>query len=557
MSPLVARRAGALVLAGALTGAVLSPTAASAAAPGGPPTGPSAAAGAWIAGQLGANGLLPGQFGPDFPDYGLTIDAALAIDAVGGPQAAVQQIAGAIEENVDSYIGYDYTFEGVRYYGDVAGATAKAAVLARTAGADETDFGGTDLVERLESLTIDDGATAGRIFDTAQGEPDYAYANTISQSFAARALTDAASPEAAAATDFLLAQQCSEGFFRLSFSDIDAADQTCDSDPDAAGDTDVTAFALLALVEQAGDPDVDTAIAATVGWLEGTQAADGSFGGGVATESANANSTGLAGWALGEAGADAAAADAAAWVAALQAPADTACLTGPLAAEAGAIAYDQAALTAGEADGISAELGDQWRRTTAQALPVLQHLEGVAAVNALRLVGPRGFQRARSSVDLTVRGLGAVGDGCVTGPGAKAAVTGAAPSASIKLPGGTGERTYTASWLGDPATTTVKVLGATKLAVDAKRGSGQGRSQAGRQGHGPGPGREGHGLPARPQGRHRARVALGSLHGPLRGARQAGPGEGQGRRSLRQPPGHRRLPRGAVTCGSPRPTSRG
>lgn len=470
MSPLVARRAGALVLAGALTGAVLSPTSASAAAPGGPPTGPSAAAGGWIGGQLGANGLLPGQFGPDFPDYGLTIDAALSVDAVGGPQPVVQQISDAIEENLDSYIGYDYTFEGVRYYGDVAGATAKAAVLAQTAGADETDFGGTDLVERLESLTIDDGATAGRIFDTAQGEPDYAYANTISQSFAARALTEAGSPEAAAATDFLLDQQCSEGFFRLSFSDIDAADQTCDSDPDAAGDTDVTAFALLALVEQAGDTDVDAAIADTVGWLEDTQAEDGSFGGGVATEAANANSTGLAGWALGEAGADAAAADAAAWVAALQVRDLAPCDTGKLAAETGAIAYDQAALTNGEAEGIPAELGDQWRRTTAQALPALQYLDGAPAADALRLAGPSGFQRAKSSTRLTVRGLPDADRACVSGPGARAAVTGDAATTVVRLPGGTGERTYTASWLGDPATTTVKVLGATKLAVDAKRG---------------------------------------------------------------------------------------
>ncbi len=466
MSKLHSRRVGALLAAGAVTAAVLSPTSATAA--GGPTTGPSAAAVSWIGGQLDG-GLFPGQYGPEYPDYGLTIDAGLSTVAVGGSDAVVQEIAAAIEENLDQYISYNFPDGETVYYGDVAGATAKAATLAQSTGADPTDFGGVDLVERLETLTIDGGATAGRIFDTAQDEPDYAYANTIGQSFAARALTEADSPEAAAATDFLLAQQCSEGFFRLSFSAPDAADQTCDGDPASAGDTDVTAFALLALAEQAGDPDVDTAIAATVGWLEDTQAEDGSFGGGVATEAPNANSTGLAGWALGEAGAGDSAADAAAWVAALQAPADTDCVTGPLAAEAGALAYDQAAYDEGVADGISPERGDQWRRTTAQALPVLQHLDGVAAVDGLRLTGPRGFQRASSDVGMTVRGLGAAGDACVTGPGAQVAVTGAAPSASVTLPGGTGERTYTASWLGNPATTTVKVLGATRLAVDAKR----------------------------------------------------------------------------------------
>ena len=454
MSSSKVRRTGALVIAGAVAGAVLSPTSASAA--GGPSTGPSAAAVSWIAAQL-EDGVL---MGPGYPDYGLTIDAALSTRAVGGDDAVVQEIADAIADHLSSYItGEDFGDVGSTY----AGAAGKALTFAVAAGADPTDFGGVDLVARVEGVT-DDGT--GRIADVS----DYGdYANTIGQSFAARGLAEAGSPEAAAATNFLLVQQCSEGFFRLSFAAPDAADQGCDADPGASGDTDVTAFALLALVEQAGDPDVDAAIVDTVAWLESIQADNGSFGGGAMTEAPNSNSTGLAGWALGAAGADDAAADAAAWVAALQAPADTACVTGPLAAEAGALAYDQAAYDAGEANGIPDELGDQWRRTTAQALPVLQHLDGVAAVNGLRLSGPRGFTRAGSRVNLTVRGLGPVGDACVTGPGAKAAVTGAAPSASVKLPGGTRERTYTASWFGDPATTTVKVLGATKLDVDAKR----------------------------------------------------------------------------------------
>ena len=466
MSKLHSRRVGALLAAGAVTAAVLSPTSATAA--GGPTTGPSAAAVSWIGGQLDG-GLFPGQYGPEYPDYGLTIDAGLSTVAVGGSDAVAQEIAAAIEDNLDQYISYNFPDGETVYYGDVAGATAKAATLAQSTGADPADFGGVDLVERLETLTIDDGATAGRIFDTAQDEPDYAYANTIGQSFAARALTEADSPEAAAATDFLLAQQCSEGFFRLGFSAPDAADQTCDGDPASAGDTDVTAFALLALAEQAGDPDVDTAIVATVGWLEDTQAEDGSFGGGVATEAPNANSTGLAGWALGEAGAGDSAADAAAWVAALQVRDLAPCDTGALAPDTGAIAYDQAALDAGEVDGITTEMGDQWRRTTAQAVPALQFLDGAPAADVLRLDGPSGFRRAKSTTQLTLRGLPDAERACLSGAGTRAALTGDPATTSVTLPGGTGERTYTASWLGNPATTTVKVLGATRLAVDAKR----------------------------------------------------------------------------------------
>ena len=291
----VVRRTGALVVAGAVAGAVLVPVSANAAtdAAGGPATGPSAGAASWIAGQL-EDGLLPGQFGPEYPDYGLTIDAALSTVAVGGDDAVVQEIAAAIGENLESYItGEDFGDVGSTY----AGAAGKALTFAQAAGADPTDFGGVDLVARVEGVTDD---ASGRIADVS----DYGdNANTIGQAFAVRGLAEVGSAEAAAGTDFLLAQQCSEGFFRLELGATLAED--CDADPDATEDTDVTAFALLALLEQAGDPDVDAAVAAGVGWLEDTQADDGSFGGGAATEAPNANSTGLAGWVLGAAGADA------------------------------------------------------------------------------------------------------------------------------------------------------------------------------------------------------------------------------------------------------------
>ena len=465
----VVRRTGALVVAGAVAGAVLIPVSANAGtahalgaanAAGGPTTGPSAGAASWIAGQL-ENGLLPGQWGPEYPDYGLTIDAGLSTVAVGGDDAVVQQIAAAIGENLESYItGEDFGDVGSTY----AGAAGKALTFAQAAGADPTDFGGVDLVARVESVTDD---ASGRITDVSEYGDN---ANTIGQAFAVRGLAEVGSAEAAAGTDFLLAQQCSEGFFRLELGAT--AGEDCDADPEAAEDTDVTAFALLALLEQAGDPgvdpDVDTAVAAGVGWLEDTQADNGAFGGGASTEAPNANSTGLAGWALGEAGAAPAAAAAAAWVAALQAPAATACATGPLTADAGALAYDQEAYDAGVTDGTEDRI-DQWRRTTAQALPVLQHLDGVAAASALRLSGPTGFKRAGSKVNLTVRGLGPVTDACVTGPRAEVAVDGAQPSARVTLPQGTRTRTYTAAWFGTPATAAVKVLGAKKLGVKAKR----------------------------------------------------------------------------------------
>ncbi len=162
----VVRRTGALVVAGAVAGAVLVPVSANAATaaparpPRGPTTGPSAGAASWIAGQL-EDGLLPGQFGPEYPDYGLTIDAGLSTVAVGGDDAVVQQIAAAIAENLESYItGEDFGDVGSTY----AGAAGKALTFAQAAGADPTDFGGVDLVARVEGVTDD---ASGRITDVS------------------------------------------------------------------------------------------------------------------------------------------------------------------------------------------------------------------------------------------------------------------------------------------------------------------------------------------------------------------------------------------------------
>ena len=65
---------------------------------------------------------------------------------------------------------------------------------------------------------------------------------------------------AESATEFLIAQQCDEGFFLQDFAAIDAADQDCDADPNAAPSTDVTALAVLALLPQDDDTDVEEVI---------------------------------------------------------------------------------------------------------------------------------------------------------------------------------------------------------------------------------------------------------------------------------------------------------
>ena len=218
---------------------------------------------------------------------------------------------------------------------------------------DPTAFGGTDLVARLEGLTTDAGPSAGRIADQSEyGD----YANTIGQAFAASGLDAAGSTEAAAATTYLLDQQCSAGWFRLLFTtDATAADQSCDggvASGASKADPDTTSLAVILLADQADDPTVAAALAKAEAWLLDQQHDDGSFGGGTSTEAANSNSTGLAGWALGLRGHTAEAERAAVWVRGLQA-ADTAPCTTALTGETGAIAYDAAAFETGRTEGIT------------------------------------------------------------------------------------------------------------------------------------------------------------------------------------------------------------
>lgn len=319
----------------------------------------------WLTHQL-TDGLVHNdQY--DFDDYGLTADTAFALAAVGGERATLRQVRRALAAHVDSWTtGVDFGSDDV-----YSGSVAKAVVAAQVTGADPRSFGGVDLVKRLQQRVSTDRPTAGRLQDKSSTD----YANTIGQAFAARGLAVAGSTKAGKALDFLLQQQCSAGFFRLQFANASAARQGCDAGTrkQSAPDTDVTALAVLNL-KQIPHPSraVRVAAADAIGWLKQHQQDNGSFGGGPATEASNTNSTGLAGWALGESGACDAAAKAAHWVKRFQVSGDVAGT--PLAGEKGAIAYDRGSFAAAETDGIGTTERDQWRRATSQAAPSLMNL---------------------------------------------------------------------------------------------------------------------------------------------------------------------------------------
>ena len=353
-------RGAALVAGAAATTLAVVATATPAVA--GPADKQQAAAG-WLAGQLDGGVAVNEQH--SFNDYGLSIDTGLALRAQGLKTRKVSKISAAMAEAVDSYT------TGGEPEGAYSGATAKLASFVVRTGGDPDAFGGVDLVERLEGLVSTEAPTTGRLQDrSTYGD----FANSIGQAFAAHALHAVGSEQAAPVTSYLLQQQCEAGYFRLSFSPAAAPDQGCDAAPgDPDQGADVTALVVLNLLEVAApSAEVVAAVDDATAWLVAQQSDGGAFGGG-ADAGVNSNSTGLAGWALGEAGMCGKAQEAARWVKKQQAGArDKA-----LGVEKGAIAYDRAAFLTGKKEGITEQTRDQWHRATAQAAPALENLRKV------------------------------------------------------------------------------------------------------------------------------------------------------------------------------------
>lgn len=335
----------------------------------------------------------------DFDDWGLTIDALLSLQSIGGYRAKVADIADALGDHLGDYVG-----NGAEKY---AGATAKSLVAAQAAGRDATSFGGTNLVADTEAL-VDD--TTGRLGDVSEyGD----YANVFGQSYAVRGLAAAASPETATATGFLLEQQCENGGFRLDLTaDRTAADQGC-TDP-AEAQVDATAIAVEGLASQASDTTVQAALDRAGTYLEAQQDASGGFGGGPSTEAVNTNSTAVATVALELVGRGDAAARAAAWIVQRQVSVYSACGT-DLDGEQGAVAYDDAALASAEDTGITASNADQWARATAPAIAALASYQDPEPLPraAFTVTTAGGYVASDARTRVTVTGMAAGERYCV------------------------------------------------------------------------------------------------------------------------------------------------
>jgi len=467
------RRLGALVAASALTltGLTLLAPPAQAATD----TRPLTIGTSWLQSQL-TDGIVVGRYidfesGDEvtYEDFGLTLDTGLSFAATGNTAGASAISDALAPQVVEAYESFGTTYTG---------SAAKAAVFAEAAGDDPEAYGGVDLIALIEANTASAAPVEGRIEHVNDSFGD---ANVFGQSFAARALADAGSEKAQSVLEFLLDQQCADGFFRLDFN-ADKADteQTCEDTvgtDDSSPDTDATALAVLQLTEIDGQDElIAPALAKAKAWLLANQNVDGSFGGGKTTEAPNSNSTGLSGWALGKLGETAAATKAAVWVRARQADELTSCPS-LLSSATGAIGYDDTTVADGRADGITIGSEDRWRRTTAPILPVLAYAP--AATRALKLSGPTGTVKGGSVVVYRISGVVPGDKVCVTALGIKRPVAAGADGTArvaFTMPKATGSRTIT---VRDRAVSTVSLqtdfLGPKTLGVvvpgTAKRGA--------------------------------------------------------------------------------------
>jgi len=351
------KRAAALTAAAALCAITLSPVTAEAT------VSPSATdAGKWLAGELTDGLIHNNQYA--FDDYGLTLDVLMALQEADTQGSKQDAIVSAMRTNIKNYV---YNSPSTAPSGGVwAGSASKALIAVQAAEKNDEDFGGVNLVSVVESTVVASGSDRGRLKDKdIPGFPDPTvpadYSNLLYQSYGLQGLAQADSAKVDEVRDFLLKQQCPEGYFGLYYDE-------CKPDIDA------TAIAIRAMTAANADDVSGLAgpLADATGWLAKQQKSDGSFGGGESTKDSNANSTGLAASALALSGKGSAAQRAAAWIYDFQV---TSSSDSKLQGERGAVALNPEGLDAGKADGITDSTEDQWRRSTSQAIYGLIHLD--------------------------------------------------------------------------------------------------------------------------------------------------------------------------------------
>jgi hypothetical protein len=318
------------------------------------PTPAGSAALTWLADRLDASGGIftyDSGFG-DFTDYGLSLDADLALLLGGVDTSSVAASLDAIEDELDSYVAHADFGDGP---GESAGALAKV-LLAELLAGRPTVVDGLDLAAHLRATLqpASEARRAGR-FDGDHGD----FVNGTTHPLGILALSRTAGGAPPESVAFLLEQQWDNGGFRGDydvFDDVtfavDEAASTRGCEDDAEAQADATAFALEALLANRTAPGAAAAIDRAIAFLELPANANAD----------NANTAGLAGQALRAAGRTTSADAFAARVTALQ------IATGD---QAGAIALNPGAKTTAETTTLTAAQEALVVRSTAQGVLAL------------------------------------------------------------------------------------------------------------------------------------------------------------------------------------------
>ena len=194
----------------------------------------------WIEAELAANdGTLPSSFDPTSTDWGLTLDAVIALDAGGRGDSE------AVTTAIEAFVGAAGDYVTGEAFGDVgsayAGAVGKSLFTLGTLGVDVTEVDGYDLPQLARDAVQQSGIHAGRFSDVS-GFGDYS--NGFGQAYNIMGLGAADVDVPVATIEFLLEQQCPAGSFRLTYDAADPLDSTRGCESDDEGDTDATALAV-------------------------------------------------------------------------------------------------------------------------------------------------------------------------------------------------------------------------------------------------------------------------------------------------------------------------
>lgn len=232
---------------------------------------------AWLNAKVRADGSIEDPYNPGNPALGLTAQTVLSLAASGQGRTTIERMQAFLADHVEEYVASGGNDRPAELAYLILGAVAT--------GADPTDFGGVDLVARLQGIQRPDG-----LFGLAAIDPTFD--GVFRQSLSLLAL-HAVGIDNAQGLAWLENQQCPDGAFVSYRADTTVPCPPLDLVTYTGPDTNSTALAALTMHALGADPT------SAVAWLKGVRTADGGFTYfGDPNGSTDANSTGLVAMAL-------------------------------------------------------------------------------------------------------------------------------------------------------------------------------------------------------------------------------------------------------------------